>query len=197
MKDEMRPLLGAYHDGELDEAQMRRVAQHLLGCPECRRELAALAELGALLGSGSPAPTGAAPERFVSQVMLRLPRHQPQPAWRLLLHAAWWSVPAVILLGWAVLQAVLITSGLIVAAIGAGLGGTQLASVFPGNALGGWVAGLLAAVPGSGGIERVLGPAAAPLAIVALASLVLVAVGALVYWSWLASWQVRTNRLPQ
>jgi anti-sigma factor RsiW len=39
-------LLGAYADGELDAAQMARVAEHLTTCTECARELALIRSLG-------------------------------------------------------------------------------------------------------------------------------------------------------
>ena len=35
----IRPLLSAYHDGELDPAQEADVTAHLAACPECTRVL--------------------------------------------------------------------------------------------------------------------------------------------------------------
>jgi anti-sigma factor RsiW len=40
--EEQLPLIGAYHDGELDAAGVARVEAHLRQCPACAAELAAL-----------------------------------------------------------------------------------------------------------------------------------------------------------
>ena len=51
----IRPLLGAYHDRELDEAVARQVWEHLAACPDCRRELAAIEQLkGLVQKAGQP-----------------------------------------------------------------------------------------------------------------------------------------------
>ncbi|MDH4257755.1 MAG: zf-HC2 domain-containing protein [Candidatus Aminicenantes bacterium] len=34
----IKELISSYHDGELDEAQKKRVERHLEECPECRKE---------------------------------------------------------------------------------------------------------------------------------------------------------------
>ena len=122
MTDDVRPLLGAYHDGELGESQSRRVEAHLRRCQACRDELAILRRLSAVIATSPPAPTLTPPERFASRVALCLPRRLERPAWQRLLRAAWWSVPVLLLLGWAELQAVLFTSTLVLTAISLGLG---------------------------------------------------------------------------
>ncbi|MHB0874488.1 MAG: zf-HC2 domain-containing protein [Anaerolineae bacterium] len=193
MRDEVRSLLSAYYDGELAPGEARRVQAHLAQCPECRRELGSLSELSAFLGS-VPVPTSEPAEHFVSGVMLRLPRRRPQAVRHSLLRAAWWSVPLLLLLGWALLQAVLFTSALVIAAIRFGLGGDLLTGALPGgNAV---ADGLLRLLPSLAERDAgaLLGSALAPLAILApVLSLVLLITGALVYWSWLASWQTRTT----
>ncbi len=49
--DEIRPLLGAYADKELDAAQSAKVGQHLAACPDCVRELAQIEQLHNLVKS--------------------------------------------------------------------------------------------------------------------------------------------------
>ena len=48
--------LGAYADGELDEAEQARVEEHLVGCENCRRELEDLKRLILLIGDGKVVP---------------------------------------------------------------------------------------------------------------------------------------------
>jgi anti-sigma factor RsiW len=66
-------LLGAYHDGELTTDRRHQVEDHLQGCPACRAELEALAELSSFLDADA-VPDQTPPERFAAQVQLRLPR---------------------------------------------------------------------------------------------------------------------------
>lgn len=49
---EVRPLLSAYYDRELEPAQLCAVAEHLAACPACRQELNDFGKLGELLGTG-------------------------------------------------------------------------------------------------------------------------------------------------
>ncbi len=50
----IRPMLGAFHDGELNRASEERVRQHLAVCAECRRELAELERLTGLVRQAGP-----------------------------------------------------------------------------------------------------------------------------------------------
>jgi len=43
--DEVRPLLAAYHDGELDAAGVVQVGEHVRGCERCRAEIESLRTL--------------------------------------------------------------------------------------------------------------------------------------------------------
>jgi anti-sigma factor RsiW len=69
--------LEAYHDGELDAARRDRVAAHLPGCAECRRELEALQALSRALASDDlPQASLASPAVFWRGVQSRLPDRQ-------------------------------------------------------------------------------------------------------------------------
>jgi len=46
---EIRQLLGVYVVGAIDPAERMTVDEHLMGCPQCRDELAGLAGLPAML----------------------------------------------------------------------------------------------------------------------------------------------------
>jgi TonB family protein len=50
----VRPLLGALHDGELDEVSQEVVRRHLNACADCRRDLAELEHLTALSRRADP-----------------------------------------------------------------------------------------------------------------------------------------------
>ena len=52
--DEVKKLLGPYHDGELDLATCVKLEEHLAGCPSCQQELAAEQELISLVQSETP-----------------------------------------------------------------------------------------------------------------------------------------------
>jgi anti-sigma factor RsiW len=72
---EVKELLSAFLDGELEEAPRRGVAAHLKGCAACRREMQLLASLDEALGRLS-AP--AAPD-VAGRVLARL--HRRRRAW--------------------------------------------------------------------------------------------------------------------
>ncbi|MCX6562756.1 MAG: zf-HC2 domain-containing protein, partial [Candidatus Aminicenantes bacterium] len=46
--DKALPLLGAYHDGELQDREKKQIEEHLKDCPACREELKSLARIDAL-----------------------------------------------------------------------------------------------------------------------------------------------------
>jgi len=59
MRDEFEELLGAYALDACDPAEEAAIAQHLVGCPRCRAELAAHEEVAGVLGNlGGEAPAG-------------------------------------------------------------------------------------------------------------------------------------------
>lgn len=52
--EEMRPLLSAYHDGELDAVQRAELDEHLPDCEACRTELARYRRLGQAIRRDAP-----------------------------------------------------------------------------------------------------------------------------------------------
>jgi anti-sigma factor RsiW len=108
--------LGAYYDGELSHARAAQVAQHLESCEACRAEFDALRSLSGLLQESATAER-TRPDRFCSQVMLRLPDRPLRTRRQTLLEAGWWSIPLGLLglLGFA--QSPFIIAGVVTAGL--------------------------------------------------------------------------------
>jgi mycothiol system anti-sigma-R factor len=85
--DEVRPLLEAYVDGELAEAERVQLRDHLADCPECGPEATALEHLRD--GIRQSAPVYRAPEALRSEIRFALRRQaatsargaRPAPGW--------------------------------------------------------------------------------------------------------------------
>ena len=102
-------LLAEYYDRELSARHHREVEEHLASCSRCRAELGHLRHLSALLADCPVPDTFTLPERFRSQVILRLPRRQAAQASPLAW--AWLAVPLALVCVLALLQALLAFSG--------------------------------------------------------------------------------------
>jgi anti-sigma factor RsiW len=74
---EVQERLSAWLDGEAEEAWQAALSAHLEGCARCRRELAQLQALDAVLGD-LPAP---APLYLADRVLARLPQLRPPRRW--------------------------------------------------------------------------------------------------------------------
>jgi hypothetical protein len=198
MTEHVTAWLGAYHDGELRGRRLRQVEAHLAQCGTCRAELEGLRALTAVLQESAAAEGVTAPERFVAQVGLRLPRRPERPAWQRGLEIGWRLAPVGLLGAWVFVQAVFSVAGMVLIALRLGAGGRVAASLLPASQGGLRLAEILA-LSGAGvsDIGRVMvqllgngGP---------LGWGVVLNVGALVvigllYWSWLASWWARWHR---
>jgi anti-sigma factor RsiW len=168
MSEHMTAWLSAYYDGELKGRQLRQVEAHLSDCAPCRAELDRLRVLSAMLRE-SPAASGLMPpEQFVAQVGLRLPRKPDRPVSQRALLAAWWIAPLVLLGVWVFLQTVVIVTGVTRVALDLSLGGELAAMLLPVESGGLWE-----------GVRL---------------NLILPGVIGLLYWSWLASWWVSSQR---
>ena len=90
--DEARPLIEAYVDGELEPAAQERLRAHLVLCPECEAEVAALQRLGAAFRAAAPAhPMPAAVRAGIRAALRREAAAQDRQAvsaWRPLAYAA-------------------------------------------------------------------------------------------------------------
>jgi len=174
-------LAGLYYDGELRGHRLHHFEAHLDRCPTCRAELETLGRLTRLLQSFTLPSDRTSPERFAARVRLRLPKSQPQPAWRSLLRGLWQATPALLFGALAFGQAVFAISG--IALLMSGLtGGTTLLhdswlvrlALFAGAVLDSSARAVLQLV--------------GTLSWYVLLNLVFLSVIALLYWGWLASW---------
>jgi predicted anti-sigma-YlaC factor YlaD len=132
MDEHVNQWLGAYLDGELNGEKQGMVKAHLAGCPSCQAELEELQSLSTLLRTVAREDRITPDSRFTAQVALKLPRRQVQPLSDTAVRIAWWLVPTGILGAWVFLQAVMVVSGLTLAA--------GLASPLSGSLA--WVSGL-------------------------------------------------------
>jgi anti-sigma factor (TIGR02949 family) len=80
--DEVRRLVGAYVDGELDEEERLRLRDHLAGCRDCEAEAAALARLSH--GIRAAAPAYRAPELLRARLRAGLRHEAAANAWALM-----------------------------------------------------------------------------------------------------------------
>lgn len=186
--------LGAYYDGELSSARAAQIARHLESCAACRAEFDALHSLSGLLQESPTAERPTSPDRFCSQVMLRLPARPLRTRRQALLEAGWWSIPLGLLglLGFA--QSTFIIGGMVTLAL------------WLGRIYGFTLPWLPASQPGrlfelSGFLTQQLGLTTLSRDVWSLIETVLLgwgilpillfAVVAVAYWSWLASWWAR------
>jgi predicted anti-sigma-YlaC factor YlaD len=92
--------LNAYYDGELHGHKLRVVEEHLAECEVCQVELESLQGLSDLLHEVQT-PELVSPERFVSQVNLRLPHEQRTVvSQKRIMEFGWWMIPVGLLAIW-------------------------------------------------------------------------------------------------
>jgi hypothetical protein len=187
--------LGAYHDGELRGLRLQKVEAHLADCEVCRAELAELRALSTLLQT-SPAPkTLIQPNRFASQVGLRLPRRPVQPTWKRALEVGWRLAPVGLLGTLVFVQAALLVSGIVLRALQFGLGSDAITSWLPASQQGSWLTTALnLSGPNLGEIARLASQLLSnggPLGWGLMLNLASIVVIGLLYLSWLASWWAR------
>ncbi len=199
MMDHVLEWLQAYHDGELPERKVRRVEEHLAQCESCRAELETLRAMSSLLQESPAAGDLMRPDRFVAQVELRLPRRPVQTPVRRVLETGWRFIPVGLLGAWAFVQTVfIVVSGILLTQDFPATAGL-FSSVVPPVSGGSWLTGLQCFE--GVGLSTLLDTAlcvaiyCGPLLwIIALSIVLFVGIG-LLYWSWLASWWVRHNRI--
>lgn len=112
MSDHILDLLGAYLDNELHGRQLDKVKDHLAECESCRAELASLKSLSGILHE-APAADFPSPERFASNVTLRLARRPETPIRRKALEIGWWMIPVGLLLAWIFVNTTIFVSNVI------------------------------------------------------------------------------------
>lgn len=153
MDEHVTEWLGAYLDGELHGERLQRVRTHLLTCTICQEELESLQRLSDLLQEMPAAADILPADRFVPQVLLRLPS-RPQPMSNRILITSWRLVPAVLLAALVFFQTVWVVNGLALLAGLTGLFGTTFTWLEPVSTQGAITEGiafLLNAIPGHTG----------------------------------------------
>lgn len=91
--------LNAYLDGELHGNRLHQVEAHLAECEVCQAELESLERVSSLLQE-VPAPGFTSPERFATQVNLRLPHQKGTSTRKEILEIGWWMIPVGLLAAW-------------------------------------------------------------------------------------------------
>ena len=143
MAEHVLEWLNAYLDHELNSRRQEQVEKHLVDCPACQAELAALRRLSQAVQESATTPELPPAERFTAQVMLRLPRQQIKPPRNTARELSWWLAPAAILVAWAFIQAVFLLSTGVWTAGQAGLLGETAAWLAPETQAAGTVVGFL------------------------------------------------------
>ena len=123
MHEEMRTLLNAYLDGELQGRRLQEMETHLADCEACQKELEQLRLVSKWLRDDTAVKAIPA-ERFVSQLTLSLPRRSQPNLPRKSISLAWWLVPAGLLMAWVFIQTVYTLTDLVTAANLTGLLGS-------------------------------------------------------------------------
>ena len=146
MTEHVDGLLTAYYDGELGARERRSVEGHLASCSKCRAALDELERLSLVLHESPPAPTRTPPDRFVSQVRLRLPPREPLTE-RRWVKVGGVALPVALAGAWVFVQVLWLAAAVALAAVelgwGARLGLEPMGSVGLVNLLaGGWPGGL-------------------------------------------------------
>ncbi len=174
--------LAAYYDHELQGSRLNQVETHLAQCEVCRSQLDELNELSNILQWVPEPEYKTSPERFASQVLLRLPRSKTRPVPGHLGKLAWQTIPLGILVGWAFVQAVFLISPLALALLGGLPEGSYLALGLP--ALTG--SDLWSALNNLSGVWDLLEPFLDFIGIYIILTVMLAGL----LWGWLASWWV-------
>jgi hypothetical protein len=112
--------LSAYYDGELRGSRLQEVVSHLAGCNLCQAELASLENLTNLLQE-VPAPELSSPERFASQVNLRLPQKRTAAPGKSIFEIGWWMVPIGLLAAWVFISTSSLVSSILSVTSGLGV----------------------------------------------------------------------------
>ncbi len=200
MSEHLTRWLGAYHDGELRGARLRRMERHLDECPDCRAELDAIRSLSSLLVASPPEAEFLPTERFAANLALHLPRRPEPQGPRTVIEFSWWLVPVGLLAVWVFIGTTYALSSVVSLAAGSGLFNGQLA----------WLGGSPLQMDWFASATRLFGdllgaPGRAALASLSDANLFVArlvrsllpqAAVALAYLGWLFAWWLRQKESP-
>ena len=193
MSEHVTQWLNAYLDGELRGGRLHHVDEHLAECKECRAELQSLQSLSALLHE-VPVPEFTSPERFSSQVNLRLPRRSPTSTKRKAQDLGWWMVPVSLLAVWVVVSTIGLISDVVATAKDFGLLNSAPAWLVPGSATGAYWSGTLGEFGLLSGDSLQWAETTESFARNILPPIIWQASIALLYLGWFAIWWTRHTR---
>ena len=197
MTEHITQWLGAYHDGELRGAQLRRIEGHLTECTACRAELEEIRNLSALLQNTPTEASYLPAERFAANLALTLPRRTELPQARSPLEIGWWLVPVGLLAAWVFIGITYSLSSAVSLAIDPGLLTGQIAWQQVSPLQMDWFSTatrLFGDQLGSQGREALAALSDANVFVAQLVRpLVLQAVVAVTYLGWLFAWWLRQN----
>ncbi len=103
MKPHVNEWLAAYYDGELPANRRHQVEKHIQACEACRAELESFRALSSLL-KADVVPHQTSTQRFVANLILKLPRQPIQSRTRKALEIGWWLLPVGALSVWLFFQ---------------------------------------------------------------------------------------------
>jgi predicted anti-sigma-YlaC factor YlaD len=112
MSDHVTEWLNAYLDGELHGSRLHHVETHLAECEICLAELESLEALSGLIQE-VPVPEFTSPERFASQISLRLPHSKPVIVRKKVLEVGWWMIPVGLVAAWVLISASFLVSDMV------------------------------------------------------------------------------------
>lgn len=104
--------LDAFYDGELDPQRHQQVQLHVDNCPICREQIASRAALSDMLQSVPGHNWVPDNKTILEQVMQEIQPGQSSVFARRNRLSAWWLTPALLVAGWAFLQALFFIAGL-------------------------------------------------------------------------------------
>lgn len=190
--------LSAYLDAELDGLRLREVEDHLESCRACRAELESLRGLSKLLGDSFPAQAYPPTERFISNLIPKLPRRAEAASGRKGPDVVWWLVPAAVLGAWVLIQTSLQVSTLVTAARLTGLLRNSAGWFPPGPEQADWFSAIVSLFGNtlSGNVRAILGLLDGARILASNLALQLAGQAAigLLYWAWLAVWLTGRRR---
>jgi predicted anti-sigma-YlaC factor YlaD len=193
MSDHVTHWLNAYLDGELSGTQLQGVSRHLAECEFCQEELEALERLSDLLQE-APAPEFTPPERFASQVSLRLPHQQARHAKRRVLELGWWTIPVGLSAAWVFVSAFFFVNDLLSMATNLGLLNSVSSWLAFGVSTEAYWSSTLAQLGFLSGNSLDLAASTEIFARTSLPQITIHVSIALLYLSWLAIWWARHAR---
>lgn len=185
--------LNVYHDGELHGTQLHQVEEHLAQCELCQAELDSLQSISSLLHE-VPTPAFTQPERFASQVSLRLPHKQSVVSTKQIIEIGWWMIPVGLVCVWVFLSTAFILGDILSTAGNLGLLSGMSAWLGSGASDGIYLSATIGQMGVLSGNSLNWAEAMETFTRLSLPQIVLQVSVALLYLGWIALWWTRRTR---